>query len=148
MTLRVRPRITPESNVDMIVNVQLSDLTSDIINGQNTRTKMDSTTNMIVQNGQTVMLGGILFQTDSKVIRKVALLGDIPLVGELFKHRELEKSNSEMIVFITPYVVDEGEQGHEITGAAAEQLKHPMEALKNAEDDMKILDKELQDPTK
>ncbi len=148
MTLRVRPRITPESNVDMIVNVMLSDLTSELVNSQPKRTKMDSTTNMIVQNGQTVMLGGILFQTDSKVLRKVALLGDIPLLGELFKHREIEKSNSEMIVFITPYVVDEGDQGQSVGGGAAEQMKHPLNALKDAEEQMKIIDQELKKSTR
>jgi len=145
MTLRVRPRITPESDVDMIVNVQLSDLTSDLVNQQPKRTKMQTTTNMIVQNGQTVMLGGILFQTDSKILRKVALLGDIPLLGELFRHNAIVKSNSEMIVFITPYVVDEGRQ---ITGGAAEQLKRPLEALKDAQEEMKVTGERLEQQLK
>ena len=145
MTLRVRPRITPESDVDMIVNVQLSNLTSDIVNEQPKRTKMQTTTNMIVQNGQTVMLGGILFQTDSKILRKVALLGDIPLLGELFRHREIEKSNSEMIVFITPFVIDEGQK---LTGGAEEQLKHPLEALKDAEEQMKDTSERIERSTR
>ena len=66
MTLRARPSITPEKNVDMIINVVLSQLTSEEINSQRVRTELDTTTNMIVQDGQTIMLGGMLFQEDRR----------------------------------------------------------------------------------
>jgi general secretion pathway protein D len=107
MTLRGRPSITPEKNVDMIVNVILSQLTGAEKNGQPVRSEMETTTNMIVKNGQTIMLGGILSQQDQTIQKKLPLLGDIPLIGGLFGHEETTASNSELIVFITPYVVDE-----------------------------------------
>jgi general secretion pathway protein D len=107
MTLRGRPSITPEKNVDMIVNVILSQLTGLEKNGQPVRSEMETTTNMIVKNGQTIMLGGILSQQDQTIQRKLPLLGDIPLIGGLFGHEETTASNNELIVFITPYVVDE-----------------------------------------
>lgn len=109
MTLRARPSITPEKNVDMIINVQLSQLTNDLVNQQPVRTEMESTTNMIVADGETLMLGGMLFQANSSILRKVPLLGDIPLVGGLFRHSEKALANKELIVFITPFVVDDGE---------------------------------------
>jgi len=93
------------------------------------------------------MLGGILFQTDSKILRKVALLGYIPLLGELFRHHEIEKSNSEMIVFITPYVIEESPD-KQIVGVAAEQLKRPLDALKAAEEDMGVISQDLEKATK
>ena len=107
MTLRGRPSITPEKNVDMIVNVILSQLTTEELFQMPYRSEMETTTNMIVKNGQTIMLGGILSQTDSRVQRKLPLLGDIPVIGGLFGHEETIASNNELIVFITPYVVDE-----------------------------------------
>jgi type II secretory pathway component GspD/PulD (secretin) len=106
MTLRTRPSITPEKNVDMIINVVLSQLTPEEINNQRVRTEMDTTTNMIVQDGQTLMLGGMLFQEDSNVQRKLPLLGDLPLIGGLFRHNEGVMANSELLIFVTPYVVD------------------------------------------
>jgi type II secretory pathway component GspD/PulD (secretin) len=106
MTLRARPSITPESNVDMIVNVVMSQLASDLVNAQPVRTEMDTTTNMIVKSGQSLLLGGILFQKDSIIQRKLPGLGDLPGVGRLFRHENLIQSNSEMLVFITPYVVE------------------------------------------
>jgi general secretion pathway protein D len=106
MTLRARPSITPERNVDMIINVILSQLTSEVINSQRVRTELDTTTNMIVQDGQTIMLGGMLFQEDSKIKRKVPLLGDLPLVGGLFRHNQNTLANSELLIFVTPQVID------------------------------------------
>jgi general secretion pathway protein D len=107
MELRARPSITPEDNVDMIVNVKISQLTSELVNDQPVRTSMETTTNMIVEDGQTLLLGGILFQTDSRVEHKVPLFGDVPLVGGLFRHNEAILSNNEMFVFMTPHVIAE-----------------------------------------
>ena len=107
MELRARPSITPEDNVDMIVNIEISQLTSDNVNDQPVRTVMETTTNMIVMDGQTLLLGGILFQKDSTIEHKLPLLGDAPLIGGLFRHNEVSLANSEMFVFMTPRVIEE-----------------------------------------
>jgi len=107
MTLRVRPNITPEKNVAMTINMVISQLTTDVINSQRVRTEMDTETTLIVQDGETIMLGGMLFQEDSNIERKIPLLGDLPLLGGLFRHNEIVKANTEMLVFVTPYVIDE-----------------------------------------
>jgi general secretion pathway protein D len=145
MTLRVRPRITPEKNVDMILNIVLSQLiTSELVNNQPKRTEMETTTNMIVRNGQTVMLGGILFQEDSKIQRKLPLLGDLPLAGGLFRHNEIEQSNNELIVFVTPYVIDEGQQ---ISPEASQEMAQPMERLKEVQKQLKDNAEQLEQPS-
>ncbi len=138
MTLAVRPSITPEKNVDMNVTVLLSDLTGDSINGQPVRRLMNSTTNMIVENGQTLMLGGILFQTDSKVVRKVPLFGDLPLVGGLFRHNNVTKMNNELIVFITPFVMDE-----ETSAEADAQIEEPKKKLETIQGELDQMAEEL-----
>ena len=107
MTLRVRPNITPEKNVAMTINMVISQLTTDVINSQRVRTEMDTETTLIVQDGETIMLGGMLFQEDSNIERKMPLLGDLPVLGGLFRHNEIVKANTEMLVFVTPYVIDE-----------------------------------------
>jgi type II secretory pathway component GspD/PulD (secretin) len=126
MTLRARPSITPERNVDMIINVILSQLTSEVINNQRVRTELDTTTNMIVEDGQTLMLGGMLFQEDTKIQRKIPLFGDLPLVGGLFRHNEATDANSELLIFVTPYVIDTTD---EMRPEAREQLDEAMEKL-------------------
>ncbi len=133
MTLAVRPSITPESNVDMMLTVLLSQLTGDIINGQPARRVMETTTNMIIKDGQTLMLGGILFQTDSRTERKIPLLGDLPLMGPLFRHYDTAQANNEMIVFITPFVIDDGK---ELSPETAAQIEAPRETLREIRNDL------------
>jgi general secretion pathway protein D len=128
MELRARPSITPEDKVDMIVNVQISQLTSDRENGQPIRSKMNTTTNMIVQDAQTLLLGGILFQKDSLVQRKLPGLGDLPGIGGLFRHEQVIKSNSELLVFITPRVIDEKMEN--VSDATKATIAEPREKLK------------------
>ena len=128
MTLAVRPSITPGNDVDMIINIIISQLTAEEVNGQPLRTEMETKTNMIIEDGQTLMLGGILFQQDSVTNRKVPLLGDIPLIGMLFNHNETIAGNNEMLVFITPYVIDEPDK----TGSATkEEIQRSKERLDN-----------------
>jgi len=128
MTLAVRPSITPNKDVDMIINIIISQLTSDLANNQPVRTEMETKTNMIIGDGQTLMLGGILFQEESIVRRGVPGLSDIPLLGALFSHEESKTTNNEMLVFITPYVIDNFEN---LTPGTKEQIEIPKEKLKN-----------------
>ncbi len=106
VTLRVRPNITPEKAVDMTINLTISEVGAEDINNQVSINKLDTTTNIIVNDGQTILLGGILFRNDSTIQRKVPLLGDIPIVGEVFKHTETQARNNELLAFVTPYVID------------------------------------------
>ncbi len=124
MTLAVRPSITPEKNVDMIVNVLLSQLTGDLVNNQPVRSQMETRTNMIVRDSETLMLGGILFQEKNRIKRKLPLLGDIPLIGGLFQHNVERVSNNEMIVFITPFVISEGTMSEEAKAALEKSKEH------------------------
>jgi general secretion pathway protein D len=131
MELRARPSITPENKVDMVVNVEISSLTADLVNSQPVRSNMETRTNMIVQDNQTLLLGGILFQKDSAVISKLPLLGDMPLIGGLFRHNKIQQTNSEMLVFITPRVIDEAAENiPEATQEKIEQTKEKLEEIK------------------
>jgi general secretion pathway protein D len=107
VTLRVRPNITPEKDVDMVINLIISQLEQETIAGQPVPNELKTTTHLIVKDGETVMLGGILFRNTSEIEQKVPLLGDIPLVGNIFRHNDSVESNNELLVFITPYVIDD-----------------------------------------
>jgi general secretion pathway protein D len=128
MNLAVRPSITPNKDVDMIINIIISQLTSDLANNQPVRTEMETKTNMIVGDGQTIMLGGILFQEESLVKRGIPGLSDIPLLGALFSHQETKATNNEMLVFITPYVIDEPDK---TSPEAKKEIEQPKEKLDN-----------------
>jgi general secretion pathway protein D len=141
MELRARPSITPENKVDMDVNIKISSLTADLVNNQPVRSSMDTRTNMIVQDSQTLLLGGMLFQNDRNVLSKLPLFGDLPLIGGLFRHNRIEQTNSEMLVFITPRVVDEIEE--KIPEATQEKIDEPIEKLEDIKDQLEETVEEL-----
>jgi type II secretory pathway component GspD/PulD (secretin) len=136
MTLRARPSITPEKNVDMIINIILSQLESELINTQPVRTELDTTTNLVVKDGQTIMLGGMLFQEDSQTNRKVPFLGDLPLLGALFRHKQDIQANSELLIFITPYVVETSEQ---MLPEARQEQETARQKLHNLQEELRPL---------
>lgn len=107
VTLRIRPNITPEKAVDMAIHLNISQLQEEIVNTQPTRKNLDTMTHMIVNDGQSVILGGLLFQNDVNIVQKVPFFGDLPLVGGAFKHTTKTLQNDELLVFVTPYVIDD-----------------------------------------
>jgi len=127
LRLRVRPNITPEKDVDMTINLSVDQLEQETINTQPVTSKLDTTTHMIIEDTQTIMLGGILFQNESEIEQKIPLLGDLPLLGGMFRHYDILETNSELLVFITPYVIDE-----EIKSETKEQLEDAEKKLQDA----------------
>lgn len=104
--LRARPRITPGGNVDIRVNLELSSIQPGLtINNQFIVDRRETTTQLIVRDGQTVVISGILRSQESDILRKVPLLGDIPLIGLLFRSTERSVEQTELVAFITPRVV-------------------------------------------
>jgi len=107
INLRARPRITVNGDVDLRVNVELSSIVpGQILFGGAIINRRETTTQLIIKDRQTVVISGIMRQEDNDIVRKVPFLGDIPLLGLLFKSKERTKTNSELLVFITPIVVN------------------------------------------
>jgi len=105
--LDVRPRITVEGHVEMEINLELSSIVpGETLFGGFILDRRETISRITVKNGQTVVLSGILTQRESAITRKIPLLGDIPLIGELFTSRENETTDTELFAFITPSVVN------------------------------------------
>jgi general secretion pathway protein D len=105
--LNVRPRITAHGNVDLTINVELSDILPTVGVGDNpifSRRQVRSQVQL--RDGQTVLIGGILKESESKTKRKFPLLGDIPLIGALFTSIDNTTIREELLVFITPVIVN------------------------------------------
>lgn len=111
VSLRVRPRITIKRDVDLRINVELSSIQpNQTLFGGFIVDRRETTTHLIVKDGQTVVLSGIIRTEESDVTRKVPLLGDIPLLGYLFTSVEKSKTKTELVAFITPFVVGSAEE--------------------------------------
>ena len=64
-------------------------------------------TQVLVGNGETAVLGGIYEQTDRNEVEKVPFFGDLPLMGNLFKRKSLTSDKTELLIFITPKIMDD-----------------------------------------
>ena len=109
LMLKVKPQITPDGNVQMEVEVN-KDAVGDIIQGQISINTKHIKTNVQVENGGTVVIGGIYEENLANSVTKVPLLGDIPVLGNLFKNTERRNDKSELLIFLTPKVVSENLQ--------------------------------------
>lgn len=107
LSLDVTPRIAPDNMVDMVLNI-----TKDSPNfanklGNNVPINTNQLeTNVLVDNGETIVLGGIYEQSQSVSTNKVPLLGDLPLIGHAFKKTNNQFKKNELLIFVTPRIID------------------------------------------
>jgi type IV pilus assembly protein PilQ len=106
LSLRVKPQITPDGNIIMTLDVNKDQPGAQTASGLAINTKHVKT-EVLVENGGTVVIGGIYEQNDRTDITKVPFLGDLPYVGFLFKNNTTTASKTELLIFITPRVVNE-----------------------------------------
>lgn len=133
-TLQVMPKINADGTVTLLIQQDSSSLlrgasTIPIPVGSNIQSfNVDSvrTSNIqgtvVAKNGLTVAIGGLIDTNDSESEQKVPLLGDIPFIGELFKRKVQSKGKRELILLITPHIIDTPQNGEDLTRDAIEPI--------------------------
>lgn len=106
LSLQVTPQITPDDKIIMDLEVNKDSqgkdtLAGPVINTQNVQTQV------LVANGETAVLGGIYEQNERNDVDKVPFFGDLPIVGNAFKHRTRRDDKTELLIFVTPRIMDE-----------------------------------------
>jgi len=131
--LRVTPRITPDSTVVMEVYAEKSALnpggvpiftdisTGNTINSQ-IRDVSIAETVVNVPNGQTIVIGGMITTTDETLERKVPWLGDLPVVGKMFRYDSTSTTRTELLIFLTPRIIYSDADSELIKQVEAERL--------------------------
>ena len=104
LRLEVTPQITPEGSVFLDVKVNKDSRGQETLAGPAIDTK-NVQTQVLVDNGGTVVLGGIFEQQERNTVTKVPFLGDLPYLGALFRSRSTISDRSELLIFITPRIV-------------------------------------------
>lgn len=99
--LKITPTISPDGSITMHVNPQVSEVTSFVQNFPQLSTRQADTT-LRVKNGETIVLGGLLRERSTDAVTKIPLLGDIPILGEFFRHRTTTKEKTDLVISITP----------------------------------------------
>jgi type IV pilus assembly protein PilQ len=104
LKLEVTPQITPEGNVIMTVEINKDSIGTVFAGVPSINTKSVQT-QVLVENGGTVVIGGIFEQNELEQVQKVPFLGDVPYLGNLFKTRTKTADKTELLIFLTPKVV-------------------------------------------
>ncbi|MDO8684276.1 MAG: type II and III secretion system protein [Armatimonadota bacterium] len=119
--LSVLPRINGDDSVTMFIRPTVSDTGRDYTSGDPTnpqtvpeeRTQFLQT-NRRVMNGETIVLGGFVRREDTSEVHKVPILGDLPLIGGLFRNKTSDAQDRELLIFLTPTIIPE--RGGSATG--------------------------------
>ena len=113
--LLVRPRVNADGHITMRVHPVVSTITSLSAGNIPQTSNREADTTVMVQDGETIIIGGLIRDDVSRTVSEVPLLSKLPLVGELFKYRAHNRTRSEVMVFITPhlnYGMTEAEQAN------------------------------------
>ena len=106
LRLTVTPQITIEHTIFM--NIDVENTTPDFsreVQGNPTLITQQATTSVLVNDGGTVVIGGVIQTQNSINVAQVPLLGDLPVLGNLFKHRTVSTSTQELLFFVTPKII-------------------------------------------
>jgi general secretion pathway protein D len=105
LTLKITPRIDSDNKVSLNVETVVEDILPGSVVGLPTTSKREIKTTTIVQNGQSIIIGGLVKDNKDITLKKVPFLGDIPFIGALFRHKEVNKDKTTLAIILTPYIV-------------------------------------------
>jgi type IV pilus assembly protein PilQ len=106
LSLKVKPQVTPDGNIIMTLDINKDSVGQSTNAGFAIDTKHVQT-QVLVENGGTVVIGGIYTQTLQTTVTKVPFFGDLPLLGVLFRNNSRSDNKTELLVFITPRIVEQ-----------------------------------------
>lgn len=127
VTLEITPEILEGDRVRMDLRQEISSLAETpqpvLLELGPTTNKREATTTVIIANQQTVVIGGLMRDDVSTVDRKIPLLGDIPLIGWLFKFQSKRISKTNLLIFLTPHIVRENRDLDQIRQLKSEEMR-------------------------
>ncbi|WP_342595187.1 type IV pilus secretin PilQ [Salinicola lusitanus] len=108
LSLEVTPQITPDDRIIMDLRINNDDISDTRFDGAPAIDTNEIQTQVLVDNGETVVLGGILTSEQLRTLFKTPFLGDIPVLGNLFRYTQESNEKVELLVFITPKIIEDG----------------------------------------
>ncbi|RFQ13525.1 type IV pilus secretin PilQ, partial [Pseudomonas sp. ATCC 13867] len=107
LALEVTPQITPDNRILMEVKVNKDEPDyANRLNGVPPIKKNEVNAKVLVNDGETIVIGGVFSNTQTKAVDKVPFLGDVPFIGRLFRRDSITDSKNELLVFITPRIMN------------------------------------------
>ena len=148
VTLEITPRVMEQGKkVQLDIRQEISTVSetaeSVLIELGPTTNKREAMTTVIVENHQTVVIGGLMRDDVTKIERKIPLLGDIPLLGWLFRFKSTRSVKTNLLIFLTPHILQDAEDLEAIRREKTAQMK---DSMSNVSEDFKKRRNEYLDP--
>lgn len=142
--LRVTPFITSNRTVEMIVAPEISSISSQSVQISPTVSspvidKRSAETVVVTPDATTVVIGGMMQKQRTTQVDKIPLLGDLPVIGQAFRHTVLGNTRTELLIFLTPYIIEGTEKMKDITNDEVNRTELPSQAF-SQEDLTRYLD--------
>lgn len=109
LTLKIKPRISSDNKVSLDIKTVIEDILPGSPVGLPTTSKREMQTTTIVKNGQSIIIGGLVKDNLDTTISKIPLFGDIPILGNLFRHKDQTNDKTTLVILLTPYIVKKSE---------------------------------------
>ncbi|HVM94794.1 MAG TPA: type II secretion system secretin GspD, partial [Candidatus Acidoferrales bacterium] len=130
ITLRLMPQISEGGQVRLDIFQEVSDVVSNDPNLGPTTTIRSATTSVVTRDGQTIVIGGIMFDARTKDSSKVPYLGDIPVIGNFFKFDSTRNRKTNLLIFLTPHIIrGERDQRNVAVGERERIMRRPFEEM-------------------
>ena len=145
LTLKVKPQINEGNSIKMELEQEVSGVNTTALTGASdiTTSVRSIKTTVLVEDGQTIVLGGLIDDQIQEVEEKIPLLGDIPVIGNLFRYRSTQKSKQNLMIFLHPRIMRDGESASQFSNSKynflrSQQTLHRQEKENNIrnEDDL------------
>lgn len=133
LTLKVKPRISDNNKVILEIETILEDVGQTATNEQPDTSKKEIVTTAIVNNGEAVIIGGLIKNSIEYTTDKVPLLGDIPLLGALFRNKREIEDKINLVVVVTPYIIPQSKDISYVRSQLVELTKLEEEYVKKLE---------------
>lgn len=106
LTLKIKPRLSNDNKVLLGVTAKLEDIEPNSIADRPSTTKREVLTSAIVNNGESVIIGGLIREKIDETNSKVPFLGDIPVLGNLFRNKATNRDKINLVIILTPYIIE------------------------------------------
>jgi len=125
LTLRLTPQINSDGFVRLKIFSQLESLVAETLGTQElapTTLKRKADTTVVVHNGQTVVLGGMIRDDKTKTVSRVPILGSLPLLGPLFRSENTRSEKTNLLIFLTPRVISNSQAMQNVSRSSARKV--------------------------
>ncbi len=107
--LQFKPVVDAQNRINSAIHAEVSNLSGQAVNGRPIISTRSADSIISLNSGMPIVIGGLMDSSETKNVQKIPLLGDIPILGEFFKHTSKSRDNREIIIVVTPYLVEEEE---------------------------------------